>query len=88
MVTAFPGCEPGTPLRVDGREVEYRMLSAHGALFNYTGHPAVVLPYKLDQEGLPIGVQLVGKRWNESRLLATAMALAPLTGGFRRPPGL
>jgi amidase len=87
MVTAFPHCEPGTPLRVDGREVEYRMLSAHGALFNYTGHPAVVLPYKLDQEGLPIGVQLVGKRWNESHLLATAMGLAPLTGEFRRPPG-
>ena len=63
------------------------MVSAHSTLFNYTGHPAVVLPYKLDRDGLPIGVQLVGKRWDESRLLAMAKALAEVTGEFRRPPG-
>jgi amidase len=56
-------------------------------LFNYTGHPAVVLPYKLDRDGLPIGVQLVGKRWDESRLLAIAQALSEVTGEFQRPPG-
>lgn len=87
MVTAFPHCETGSPLRVDGRDVEYWMVSAHGALFNYTGHPAVVLPYKLGRDGLPIGVQVVGKRWDESRLLATARALSQVTGKFRRPPG-
>jgi amidase len=87
MVTAFPHCEPGSPLRVDGQEVIYWMVSAHGTMFNYTGHPAVVLPYTLDRAGLPIGVQLVGKRWGESRLLAIAQALSDVTGGFRRPPG-
>jgi amidase len=87
MMTAFPHCEPGAPLSVNGQEVSYWMVSAHSTLFNYTGHPAVVLPYKLDRDGLPIGVQLVGKRWNESRLLAIAKALAPVTGEFRRPPG-
>jgi len=66
MITAFPHCEPGAPLHVDGQDVNYWMVSAHGTLFNYTGHPAVVLPFKLDRDGLPIGVQLVGKRWNES----------------------
>jgi amidase len=87
MVTAFPHCEPGTALRVDNEKVDYWMVSAHGALFNYTGHPAVVLPNKLDREGLPIGVQLVGKRWDESRLLAIAGAQSSITSGFRRPPG-
>jgi amidase len=87
MMTAFPHCEPGAPLSVDGQEVSYWMVSAHGALFNYTGHPAIVLPYRVDRDGLPIGVQLVGKRWNESRLLAIAKAVAPVTGDFRRPPG-
>jgi amidase len=87
MMTAFPHCEPGAPLSVDGQAVSYWMVSAHGALFNYTGHPAVVLPYKLDRDGLPIGLQLVGKRWNDSRLLAIAKTLAPVTGDFRRPPG-
>src|SRR6266702_6135532 len=87
MVAAFPHCEPGSPLRVDGQEVSYWMVSAHGTVFNYTGHPAVVLPYALDRDGLPIGVQLVGKRWDESRLLAIARALSEVTGAFQRPPG-
>jgi len=87
MVTAFPHCEPGTPLNVDGQKVVYWMVSAHGTLFNYTGHPAVVLPYKLDRDGLPIGVQMVGKRWDESRLLAMARALSEVTDAFQRPPG-
>jgi amidase len=95
MISAFPHCETGSPLQVDGREVTYWMVSVHCALFNYTGHPAVVLPYKLDRvasplenrDGLPIGVQLVGKRWDESRLLAIAKALSQVTGEFQRPPG-
>jgi amidase len=87
MTTAFSHCNPGSPLQVDDQEVSYWTVSAHGALFNYTGHPAVVLPYTLDRAGLPIGIQLVGKRWGESRLLAVADALATVTGGFRRPPG-
>jgi amidase len=86
MTSAFPHCETGSPLHVDGQKVEYWMVSAHCTLFNYTGHPAVVLPYKLDRDGLPIGVQIVGKRWDESRLLAMAQALTEVTGAFRRPP--
>src|SRR5712691_2242127 len=85
MVTAFPHCETGTPLQVDGQEVVYWMVSAHGTLFNYTGHPAVVLPYKLDRDGLPIGVQMIGKRWDEACLLAMAKALSEVTGAFQRP---
>ncbi len=87
MTAAFPHCETGSPLRVDGRKVEYRLAGAHSTVFNYTGHPAVVLPYKLDRNGLPVGVQIVGKRWGESRLLAAAKAVTEVTGGFRRPPG-
>lgn len=86
MITAFPHCEMGAPLHVDGQEVTYWLVNAHTTLFNYTGHPAVVLPYKLDREGLPLGVQLVGKRWDESRLLGIAKALVVVTGEFRRPP--
>lgn len=87
MVTAFPHCAPGSPLRVDGQEVIYLAVSGHGTLFNYSGHPAVVLPYTLDRDGLPIGIQLVGKRWEESRLLAVAKALSEVTGPFQRPSG-
>jgi amidase len=86
MITAFPHCETGAPLYVDGQEVTYWLVNSHTTLFNYTGHPAVVLPYKLDRDGLPIGVQLVGKRWDESRLLGVAKTVAEMTGEFQRPP--
>jgi len=42
---------------------------------------------QLDRDGLPIGIQMVGKRWDESRLLAMAKALSEVTGAFQRPPG-
>jgi amidase len=87
VMTAFPHCEPGTPLKVDGQEVAYWTVSAYGAPFNYTGHPAIVLPFTRDGDGLPIGIQLVAKRWGESRLLAVAAAIAQVTGAFERPPG-
>lgn len=86
MTTAFPHCEPGSMLHVDGRETPYWLGNAHSATFNYSGHPAVVMPYKQDADGLPIGVQLVAKRWDESRLLGITQAVARLTNGFQRPP--
>lgn len=87
MTTAFPHCSAGSPLLVDGQQTIYWLISAHGTLFNYTGHPAVVLPYTQDANGLPLGIQAVGKRWSESRLLAAAQAIATVSGPFRRPPG-
>ncbi|MES0067367.1 amidase [Mesorhizobium sp. M0074] len=87
MATAFPHCDPGTSIEVDGSEQSYWMLPAYGAVFNYSGHPALSLPCGQDSNGLPIGLQLVGKRWSESRLLGIARAIEPLAGGFRRPPG-
>lgn len=86
MTTAFPHCDAGTPLQVDGHPVDYETVAAHATVFNYTGHPAVVLPYAQGRDGLPIGVQIVGKRWGESRLLAIAESLSDVTGEFQRPP--
>uniref|UniRef100_UPI0010A97868 amidase n=2 Tax=Mesorhizobium TaxID=68287 RepID=UPI0010A97868 len=86
MTNAFPHCEPGTPIKVDGKEQSYWMLPAYGAVFNYSGHPALSMPCGLDSAGLPVGLQLVGRRWSEARLLGIARAIEPLTGGFRRPP--
>lgn len=87
MTTAFPHCAPGTAIEVNGREESYWMLPAYGAVFNYSGHPALTIPGGYGSEGLPIGLQLVGRRWSETRLLGLASAMAPLAGGFRRPTG-
>ena len=86
-VTAFPHCASESQLGVDEQLVDYWWANAHCKIFNYTGHPAVVLPYRVDDDGLPLGIQVVARRWDESRLLAIARALSQVTGAFRQPPG-
>jgi amidase len=88
MTTAFPHTKPGTPLDVDGQPQQYFSLAAHGTLFNYSGHPGIVVPSGSMENGLPIGAQLVGKWWSEARLIGIAKTLTRVTGGFRRPPGV
>lgn len=43
--------------------------------FNLTGNPAVSIPCGFDDSGLPIGMQVVGKRYDEATLLAVATAM-------------
>jgi amidase len=64
------------------------MIGAHTTLFNYTGQPALVLPCTRDADGLPIGAQLVTKRWSEARLLAIARSIARVTEGYQHPPSV
>jgi amidase len=85
--TAFRHCEPGTPIELDGKKADYGLIGAHGTVFNYSGHPAVVVPCGQDGQGLPIGLQLVGKRWSEARLIGIAALVEQHVGGFQRPPG-
>lgn len=76
------------PIDVDGQSIsqmEANLLPT--VIFNMTGHPVVTMPIGLSPEGLPIGVQVIGRRWREMALLDTARQMAPVTGGFQRPPG-
>jgi amidase len=85
---AFAHCRPFTPIPVDGQRVPYMTAtSAHVCILSLTGHPIVVLPLARSREGLPIGIQLVGKRWDDMRLLAIAERLAEITGPFQCPDG-
>jgi amidase len=72
---------------VGGQPVPDELADQPTALSPVSGCPAVVLPLAGDREGLPLGVQVIGRRWDDERLLAIAVELAELTGGFRRPPG-
>ncbi len=86
IAEAFPHGPPRTPIPVDGASVESRFVDHYLYPFNFTGHPAVVLPAGMSEGGLPLGVQLVGKRWDDERLLAVASAVVSTIGGFRPPP--
>jgi amidase len=88
MTTAFTHRPTDTPIEVDGKEVNYWRIVGHCAPFNFTGHPSVVIPIGQDADGLPIGMQIVGKRWGENRLLEVAAMISELVGPFRKPPGV
>ncbi len=71
---------------VQGRKVEYLQAMAYSQWFNLLGNPGVVVPVARSREGLPIGVQVVGRPWEEEAALAVAAKIEQATGGFRRPP--
>ena len=51
--------------------------------FNLTGLPAISIPCGRDGDGLPIGLQLVSRRWGEAALLRAARAYERATGPDR-----
>ena len=55
---------------------------------NFTGHPAISIPCGFTREGLPVGMQLIGPRWSEARLLAIALAYEQATEWHTRRPNL
>lgn len=48
---------------------------AFSAPFNFSGHPTLSIPNALDADGMPIGVQLVGRPFDEAGLLKVGHAL-------------
>lgn len=79
---------PGRPIEVDSHKVPYwRGSISYAIVFNLLGNPVVVLPLTRSSEGMPIGVQVVGRRWRDMELLAIAQQLAEVTGSFQFPPG-
>ena len=76
------------PMIVDEKPFYY--WTANGAytiVFNLTGHPVVVIPAGYTKEGLPIGIQIVGKRWRDMELLEVAARVDQVANQYRRPPG-
>lgn len=57
-------------------------------LANIAGLPALAIPAGLNEERLPVGVQLVGPQGSETRLIALARSLEPVLGGYTPPPAM
>jgi len=55
---------------------------------NLTGHPAISIPCGFTRCGLPIGLQLIGPRWSEARLLSIALAYEDATEWHKQRPQL
>jgi len=53
--------------------------------FNLLGLPGLAVPFGMDEEGMPVGVQLVARPWEEELLLELGARLEAVRGPFPRP---
>jgi aspartyl-tRNA(Asn)/glutamyl-tRNA(Gln) amidotransferase subunit A len=56
------------------------------APFSLTRQPAISVPLGLSRRGLPIGLQIVGRHFEEDRVLAAALAFTQAAPFRERPP--
>ena len=86
-VAAIPAFRHGErEWRVEGKLVKYLDAWSYCEWFNLLGFPAAVVPVGTSPEGLPIGIQIVGRPWEEEAVLAVAAAVERECGGWREPP--
>lgn len=76
---------PGSPT-FSGRTL-YE-ISRYTRFANYLGLPAVSVPVGFDDRGLPVGLQLVGRRGADAALLAMAISLQSITDWHGRCPAV
>ncbi len=71
---------------VEGKTVNYLDAWSYAEWFNVLGTPAAVIPVGHSAEGLPIGVQIVGRPWQEEQVLSVAAAIERECNAWRLPP--
>lgn len=84
---AFIRQSQNKPLEIDGVGHPYFFAgTSYNFLANLTGQPSVVLPCGFSREGLPIGLQLTGRKWRDIALLGVARAVETLLPPCPVPP--
>ena len=79
--------------RPSGHEIAGKPVPPYGGLpytypFNLTGQPAASVPCGFTQDGLPIGLQIVGRRFDDATVLRAAAAFERARPWANARPGL
>ena len=85
-VSAVPAFRHGErEWQIAGRTVHYLDAWSYTAWFNLLQNPAIAVPAGRSAEGLPIGVQVVARPWEEHMALGVAGAIERALGGYVAP---
>ncbi len=74
---ALPGGKPGGNLAITNTLT---------SPFNFTGMPAISVPCGFTAAGLPVGMTISGRHWEDDVVLRTARAYESVSGGYKAPP--
>ncbi len=86
-VGAMPAYEHGArKVLVEGDALSIFRAFSYAQTYNVFGLPAVSVPAGRTREGLPIGVQIIGKPFAENSVLAAAQIVERALGGWQMPP--
>jgi amidase len=88
-VAAVPAFRHGErQWRVNGSNVPYATAFSYSTVYNLLGNPAAVAPVGRSPDGLPIGVQVIGRPYEDALVVAVARKLEEAVGPWQAPPNL
>lgn len=88
---SVPNADDGNtrgPSRINGEAVDPLIGWCMTYLTNFTGHPAISVPVGLTPDGMPVGLQIIGRRFADDTVLAVADAVERMLPWFNSYPGL
>jgi len=71
--------------KIEGQTVKYLDAWSYSEWFNLLGTPAAAIPIARSKQGLPIGVQIVARPWQEELVLFVAAELEAQRGPWQAP---
>ncbi|MFK7876874.1 MAG: Asp-tRNA(Asn)/Glu-tRNA(Gln) amidotransferase subunit GatA [Paracoccaceae bacterium] len=85
LTPATPSAAFGLGTMKDADPVQMYLNDVFTVTVNLAGLPGISVPAGLDAQGLPLGLQLIGKPWEEGELLNLAYALEARAGFVAKP---
>ncbi|MBT8408721.1 MAG: Asp-tRNA(Asn)/Glu-tRNA(Gln) amidotransferase subunit GatA [Alphaproteobacteria bacterium] len=85
LTPATPSAAFGLGEMADADPVQMYLNDVFTVTVNLAGLPGIAVPAGLDAQGLPLGLQLIGRPWAEGDLLNTAYALEDALGFVSKP---
>ena len=85
LTPATPSSAFGLGEMTDVDPVQMYLNDVFTVTVNMAGLPGIAVPAGLDSKGLPMGLQLIGRPWEEGDLLSSAYALEQAAGFVAKP---
>jgi aspartyl-tRNA(Asn)/glutamyl-tRNA(Gln) amidotransferase subunit A len=85
LTPATPSSAFGLGEMTDVDPVQMYLNDVFTVTVNMAGLPGIAVPAGLDEKGLPLGLQLIGRPWEEGDLLSSAYALERAAGFVAKP---